>query len=101
MANRWGIPKEVEQAVLERDTECVYCGVVFTAERKFKASWEHIINDINIATTDNIALCCVGCNASKGAKLLRDWLESSNAKKRGVSLETISPIVHKALQTNL
>ena len=97
MANRWGIPREVEQEVLARDTVCVYCGVAFTSERKFKPSWEHIINDITIATTDNIALCCVGCNASKGTKLLSDWLNSPNAKKRGISQETLSPTILKAL----
>jgi 5-methylcytosine-specific restriction endonuclease McrA len=98
MANKWGIPKEVEEAVLERDKECVYCGCTFTPERKFKPSWEHIINDVKIATLDNITLCCVGCNASKGSKLLQDWIESPNAQKRGISQATLSPIVLKALK---
>lgn len=75
MSNKWGIPKEVEKLVLERDTHCVYCGVDFSTEhisRKTKPSWEHIINDIRIIGSDNIALCCMSCNASKGAKLLQD-----------------------------
>jgi 5-methylcytosine-specific restriction endonuclease McrA len=84
MANRWGIPKGLEEAVLKRDHRCVYCGCKFGRERPKKRSWEHIINDINIATLENIALCCVGCNASKGRKLLNEWLASPNAKKRGV-----------------
>lgn len=98
MANRWGIPQEVEKLVLSRDKICVYCGAEFTAERKFKPSWEHIINDVNIATVENIALCCVGCNASKGNKILTAWLESDNAKKRGVRKETLAPVVKAALQ---
>jgi 5-methylcytosine-specific restriction endonuclease McrA len=98
MANKWGIPKDVEQQVLLRDTSCVYCGVIFTNERRFKASWEHIINDIRVATVENIALCCVGCNASKGAKLLLDWFDSPNSKRRGVTLDTISPVVRRALE---
>ncbi len=98
MANKWGIPKEVEQVVLERDKVCVYCGVVFTSDRKFKKSWEHIINDVSIATIENITLCCVGCNASKGAKLLQDWIDSPKTQKRGISRATLSPIVLKALK---
>lgn len=97
MANNWGIPLDVEAAVLARDKSCVYCGVEFTNERKFKRSWEHVINDVTIATIDNITLCCVGCNASKGAKLLHDWINSPLAKKRGISRETLSPVILKAL----
>ena len=100
MPNRWGIPKDIEKAVIERDTQCIYCGSSFTTERRFKASWEHIINDINIVTIGNIALCCVGCNASKGAKTLGDWLKSPEATKRGISLKTLSPIIHKALKAH-
>lgn len=77
MANKWGIPKEVEETVLKRDLFCVYCGVDFSINhqsRKTKPSWEHIINDIRLSTINNIALCCTSCNASKGAKLLKVWL---------------------------
>lgn len=97
MANSWGIPPQVETAVLARDKSCVYCGAAFGTERRTKQSWEHIINDVRIATLDNIALCCVGCNASKGAKLLADWLASPHAKRRGISAQTISPVVLAAL----
>ena len=59
MANKWGIPKEVEEFVLRRDLFCVYCGVDFSINhqsRKTKPSWEHIVNDIRISTINNIAL---------------------------------------------
>ena len=59
MANRWGIPKDVENYVKERDVKCVYCGLEFSEEnesRKSKPSWEHIVNDIRINGIDNIAL---------------------------------------------
>ena len=97
MANRWGIPKDVEVTVLARDKICVYCGVEFGSDRKSVSSWEHIINNVEIATIENIALCCIGCNASKGAKSLRAWLDSPNAKRRSVSAETIAPVVKSAL----
>ncbi len=76
MANRWGIPKDVEEYVKERDKQCVYCGIDFNEDgtsRKQKSSWEHIVNDIRINGIDNISLCCMSCNASKGAKVLEDW----------------------------
>ena len=97
MANKWGIPKDVEVAVRARDKVCVYCGVEFGSERKTVSSWEHIINDVNIATMENIALCCIGCNASKGTKSLRDWIDSRNAKNRGITIESLAPVVLNAL----
>jgi len=101
MANRWGIPKDVEEFVKNRDIECVYCGVVFSTEnnsRKDKPSWEHIVNDIRINGTDNIALCCISCNASKGSKLLEDWLKSDYCKKKEITIDSINEVVKMALR---
>ena len=98
MANQWGIPRQVEEAVLKRDERCVYCGCEFGSERATKRSWEHIVNDVNIATMENIALCCIGCNASKGAKPLRQWLDSPGAKRRGISESSLAPVVLAALK---
>ena len=61
-------------------------------------SWEHIINDETIITRENIALCCVGCNASKGQKALKDWLESTYCRRRGITAATVAPIIRNALQ---
>lgn len=97
MANRWKIPKDVELAVKARDVNCVYCGVEFGITRSTKASWEHIVNDITISTLENIALCCVGCNASKGAKDLKFWLASHNAQRRGINNDTLADIVKEKL----
>ena len=79
MANQWGIPKVVEDEVLSRDKTCVYCGAAFGTDRKSMKSWEHIINDVSLCSPENIALCCIGCNASKGSKLLEDWISSPAA----------------------
>ncbi len=101
MTNRWGIPKDVENFIKQRDTKCVYCGVVFSDKnesRKSKPSWEHIVNDIRINGIDNISLCCMSCNASKGAKLLEDWLQSDYCKKKGITEETVDIVVKEAIQ---
>mgnify|MGYP003675655541 CR=1 FL=1 len=101
MANRWGIPKHVEDIVKERDIKCVYCGVEFdenNRSRKSKPSWEHIVNDIRINGIDNISLCCISCNASKGAKLLKDWLQTDYCKKNAITEETVAQIVKEAIK---
>jgi hypothetical protein len=57
--NRWSIPDWLEREVKERDRSCVYCGVVFSPtnkDRRCKPSWEHIINDAWIITSEDIAL---------------------------------------------
>lgn len=100
MANNWGIPQWLENEVRERDKACVYCGTKFIATkfpRKFVSSWEHIVNDVTIITSDNIALCCCGCNASKGQKQLSVWLESKYCKERGITPDTVAPIIKKAI----
>jgi hypothetical protein len=97
--NRWNIPDSLEKEVVERDRHCVYCGVLFAADnaRRSKASWEHIINDAKIITRENIALCCISCNASKGTKLLAEWIKSDYCKKRGITAESVAEIIRSAL----
>lgn len=100
MTNNWNIPAWLEKEVRVRDKVCVYCGVEFTlskVSKKTAASWEHIINDAKIITRENIALCCCGCNASKGQKQLSVWLESKYCKARGINPETVAPIIKKAI----
>lgn len=100
MANNWNIPDWLEKEVRARDKSCVYCGGKFQPakiSKKFAASWEHIINDENIITRKNIALCCCGCNASKGQKRLSVWLQTPYCKERGITPETVAPIIKRAI----
>lgn len=102
MANRWGIPKEVESIVRQRDTACVYCRSEFTIEnnlRKNKSSWEHIVNDVRINGSDNIALCCMSCNSSKGSKLLEEWLKSDYCRKKEITEGSVADIVKISLKS--
>ena len=101
--NRWKIPHWLEEEVLARDRYCIYCGIEFTtsaAQRRIKPSWEHIINDARIVTRENIALCCVGCNASKGAKSLSMWLESDYCKSRGITAMSVATVAQVALSAS-
>ena len=100
MANNWNIPAWLEAEVRERHKVCVYCKQAFLSKidsAKHSASWEHIINDAKIISRENIALCCRGCNASKGQKQLSVWLQSKYCKERGISPETVAPIIKQAI----
>ena len=103
MSNRWGIPFETEVIVKNRDQRCVYCGREFSdnGSRKFKPSWEHIINDIRINGPDNIALCCCSCNASKGTKKLEDWLKGKYCCTNNISINTVAKVVKEYLTRKL
>jgi len=101
MANRWGIPNEIEFIVLNRDLNCVYCGILFTdwdQDKKTRKTWEHIINDIRINGADNIALCCGSCNASKGNRKLEQWLESKYCLTKNINRESVASVVKKHLE---
>lgn len=96
MANRWGIPKDVEELVKKRDLSCVYCGIQFTSRLisfKSRRTWEHIVNDIRINGPDNISLCCSSCNASKGTKTLEEWLKSNYCISKGITKNSVAPVV--------
>jgi hypothetical protein len=103
--NGWGIPDRLEKEIKARDKTCIYCGVRMIEQmspgspRSTVATWEHIINDASIVTRENIARCCVACNASKGTKKLSDWLQSSYCTKRGINKDTVADVVKSALNT--
>ena len=93
--NRWNIPDWLEKEVIERDKFCIYCGVSFGSSDHFGArpSWEHIVNDARIVSKENIALCCRGCNSSKGAKLLGVWLDSAYCRRKNISKDTVAEVI--------
>jgi 5-methylcytosine-specific restriction endonuclease McrA len=104
MVNNWNIPDWLEREIQKRDTACVYCGNEFTSvkiSRKSASSWEHIFNDASIITRENIALCCCGCNASKGQKQLSDWLKTKYCQDRGITPETVAPVIKRAIERSL
>lgn len=102
--NRWNIPVGLEEEVLARDSSCVYCRGDFSLPstlRGAKPSWEHIVNDAKIVTRQNIARCCMSCNASKGAKDLRAWLASGYCRHKAIAEYSVARVVREALSTSL
>jgi len=97
--NRWKIPEWLEREVIERDRQCVYCGIGFEVpaeRRRDRPSWEHIFNDARIVTPENIVRCCIGCNASKGTKRLPDWLETQYCRNKGITRASVAAVVRAA-----
>lgn len=101
--NRWGIPQDLEKLIRDRDITCVYCGTELLesvpkgCSRKQAATWEHIVNDATIVTIQNIARCCNSCNASKGAKNLRKWLDTNYCRGKGITTDSVAPVVQDHL----
>ena len=98
--NRWNIPEWLEREVRDRDSNCIYCRCQFTGAegpRRSRPSWEHIINDARIIARENVALCCIGCNASKGAKLLSVWLTGKYCTSRGITPLSIAAVAQAVL----
>jgi hypothetical protein len=85
---------------LARDAACVYCRLDFSvpsATRGARPCWEHIVNDVRLVTRQNIARCCVSCNASKGDRELRQWLASSYCTRKDITESTVAQVVRDAL----
>lgn len=101
MPNRWGIPKATEEIVLNRDLNCIYCGIRFQesdSSRKTGRTWEHITNDIRLNGTDNIGLCCGSCNSSKGSKTLQEWLKTQYCTEKEITPDSVALVVKKHLE---
>ena len=99
--NRWNIPAQLEQDVIQRDRYFVYRGIELRATsqpRRSRPSWEHIVDDARIVSIGNIARCCTSCNASKGAKDISVWLDSSYCKRRGIILASVADVVKRAIE---
>jgi hypothetical protein len=100
MANIYGISDHDERRIRARDKHCVYCGI------KLKNSpWcdrptiEHFNNDGPFDSYANIAMCCRGCNSSKGVKSLLTWLASSYCQEKSITPKTVAPIVRRYLRS--
>jgi hypothetical protein len=103
-AARWNIPSDLVLDVLARDRHCIYCRQALdfslSGPRAALPSWEHIVNDLANVSVLNIALCCIGCNSSKGKKTLALWLQSKYCVSRDIKLEKLAPIAAAALSAS-
>src|SRR5262245_15527244 len=99
MANSFGISARVEQRIRARDKRCVYCGVKFKKTPwRASATIEHFNNNGPFTKYYNIAICCRGCNSSKGVKQLLAWLDSAYCLKKGITKHTVANVVRGYLR---
>ena len=92
--NSWNIPIELERQIRNRDKKCVYCGKDFKDDETI----EHIDNNIQNISVENLAICCRGCNASKGQKNISEWLESDYCKSKSITLDSVADVIKNALK---
>lgn len=104
LRNQWRIPPELALSVAWRDQACVYCGNEFAPigpRGRRRATWEHIVNDVALITPENIAVCCWGCNSSKGTKTLHAWLTSDYCVENEICEGKLAPVARAALMSQL
>ena len=110
MANKFGIPSDVEAAIRERDRVCVYClremqtYVGVRGTRPDMATIEHLSHEPPFYWKDGlkaegIAICCGSCNASRGAKTHEEWFQSQYCLERGINFETVAEPVRVFLSS--
>lgn len=82
IAWREPIPHDVEMAVWERDwRQCRYCGTT-----RSRLTIDHVVPVCRGGgnALENLVVCCVSCNSSKGGRTPEDWPRYTQLKaKRG------------------
>ena len=103
VADRWKIPASLREHVKTRDRACVYCRCKMIEiakpgeSRRRVATWEHIDNDIDHISAENICLCCMSCNASKGARSLTEWFAGDYCRNNKITPERVAEVVRQHL----
>lgn len=116
MANKYGIPDKVENKIRKRDMPfCVYCRKRMTIPKRggSRSNWatiEHLDergpgywdeswNGIRLSE-NNLAICCFGCNASRGQHNLYEWFRSSYCVDRKIEINknTVTAPVKKFIR---
>ncbi len=109
MANRFGIPIDIENEIRERDTDCVYCRRQMKSYHQVKgtrgdqATIEHFNLDgpfywSHGLEKEDLAICCRGCNSSRGMKKLLEWFETPYCVERNINENTVANPVKKYIR---
>src|SRR5580693_4324642 len=102
MSNTYGISGDVERHIRARDKTCVYCGSsmkLWPCKRDAtEATIEHFNNRGPFRKKYNLAICCRGCNSSKGTKTLLTWFKSDYCRKKGIGAESVARPVKRYIR---
>jgi hypothetical protein len=110
MANKFGIPQEVEDRLRRKFKVCAYCrremreyaGVKGCPSDKATIehlNWKGPFYWSGGLKEEDLVLCCGACNSSRGTKLLAVWFTSLYCREKGISAATVADEVKKYLQT--
>jgi 5-methylcytosine-specific restriction endonuclease McrA len=105
MANRFGIPTDVEQRLRARDTTCVYCGKFFATHSQMDMPTIEHLSELpplmwrDGLTEEALAICCGSCNSSRGNKKLQDWFQTRycQARERPIDASSVALPVRRFL----
>jgi 5-methylcytosine-specific restriction endonuclease McrA len=99
MSNTYNISEKDEQEIRARDKTCVYCRILMKrGAGSSGATIEHFNNDGPFDEKYNVAICCRGCNSSKGAKELLAWFETDYCHKKKINDKTVSKPVKEYMR---
>jgi hypothetical protein len=112
MSNVFGISRGDEEELRARDRMCVYCrkamktfADVKAARGKLadQATIEHLSFDGPFYVRDglkkkDLAICCRGCNSSRGERRLLDWFKLDYCLSRNISEDTVAEPVKRYLR---
>jgi 5-methylcytosine-specific restriction endonuclease McrA len=91
MSNTYGISEKVEKEIRARDKKCVYCRISMKQSKGASgATIEHFNNDGPLKKKYNVAICCRGCNSSKGTKKLLVWFQTTYWSRNSISKESVA-----------
>jgi hypothetical protein len=105
--SNFGIPYNELLKVRSRDKQCVYCHkemiYPFTHNKQRDcATIEHLNFKKPFYWKEglqikDIAICCGGCNSSRGAKKLSDWFKTEYCIARNINEKTVAEPVKEYL----
>lgn len=110
MSNNYKIPAEVEQRIRDTDKRCVYCGKLMKkfsvmGDRSDMASIEHFREEGPFywdkgLKEEDIGICCISCNSSRGRKSLSAWFKGSYCTNRNIPIneKTVADSVRKYIE---
>lgn len=102
MTNSYGLPEKDLDLIRRRDKFCVYCHklMVETNPNNNRADWATIEHLNHLPPWNNpltVAICCFGCNASRGNKRISDWFKSEYCLEKNINEETVAKPVQEYL----
>jgi hypothetical protein len=112
MSNSFGISPLDEEGLRARDKTCVYCRKVMKTHAEIKAAKgeradEATIEHLNFAgpfyvrnglRTEDLVICCRGCNSSRGERRLLDWFKLDYCVRRNINEGTVAEPVTRYLR---